>query len=1451
MPSYTISSINVGNFANDGQGDPLRTAFVKINQNFANVYSLALTGNANVTINGSGNANLAGYATIAYVNATLANANINVNLTAYATKSYVDSGIAGVAGVGLSDLNNALTTVRTVDLTALNSALANVRYVDLGNLNNALANVQAVNLNNLNNVLATVNVTSLANVTSLINTLTANAPGKVAFVSNLSANGSVVGQSVVNQEDDTLYVWNGNAWATPKAFFTPNANSIASVQTVSSLPVTGLFNGRQVLLNGSLYIYNNGGWRSPADAITPTANSLATVQIWNEGVLPAGNLYEGRTIFWTNDNGLYIYRSGAWSNFNSFISGSGNVTIGANTITSAALGAEIVVASKIAANAIIAGKIAAAAVGAQEISAGAITAGKIAANAITSGTIAAGAITAAEIAAGAITSNLIASNAIIAGKISAAAIGVTQLAANAVTANAIAANSIYSEALQANAITANKIAANAITAVQLAANAVYAGSIQSNAITTDKLAANSITSVVLAADSVYANAIQTNAITTSKIAANAITAVQLAANSVYANALQANSITSGSIAANAITAVQLAANSVYANALQTNSVTTASLAANAITSKHIAANTITAIMIDSRGLTIRASDGTLLFGAGSGGQSFLANTITVTDNTGTARTLANVVTASSSNALQFIGSYANNSAADAAYGGSAPTNSVYTNTTDQKTYVKTSAGTWTLFVTTGTGTSVYTADVFLQSASAPSAPTGGSYNFTTSVLTAPTSWSTTQPASTTTPTYAATFTFTTSTPGSTVTGGTWSTPRIVAQNGSNGAAGSAGPAGPAGSAGPAGTAGTSVYAAEVYLQQSATPSAPSGGTFNFSTSVLSAPASWTTTLPTVTTTPIWISRYTFSTSTPGSTVTAGAWNTPVIFAQKGGDGARGNQKIASAIAGSTWADNSADSAITNLGLTKVIRDEVTLYNTASNFSETRFWTGSAWSSISAYINGGLVVNGTISANQLAADSVTAGKIQAGAITTDKMTAGTINGDRIIVGTIEVSKLTVGTTSLTGGSFSLGEGAAIISGGSTYQGLVAGETTVNNKFGALFSSSSAAAALGLGNRVGPSTGNVAEFYKSRVAGTYATFDNISLIGGYNVGFATQYYSADQKLQTKLSAAEPTACAAFIAAPSGGVMKLSGQFGSMVSSTINYGAEIVNWYNASYPKTIVQISGNNSTINAGIDASNRYDGSAQTFTRAILAGSGLALGVDSITAFGGVYYVFNTSGTVSTAVATATNSGRALYSIAGSTGPFTGSHDAYIETSEIIEIGDIVCDLQVLSKKNINDTVTKVTLSSMCNQKSVVGVVSEILGANCDFKPTAFVNYSSAEASEPTFTENFDKFSNTIVYTPNTISVSGIVSNYISPEFETYHTTLNYISINSLGEGLINVCGENGNIEIGDLISSSSILGKGMKQSDDIVRNYTVAKSRENVTFSSSTEVKLVACTYHCG
>ena len=81
------------------------------------------------------------------------------------------------------------------------------------------------------------------------------------------------------------------------------------------------------------------------------------------------------------------------------------------------------------------------------------------------------------------------------------------------------------------------------------------------------------------------------------------------------------------------------------------------------------------------------------------------------------------------------------------------------------------------------------------------------------------------------------------------------------------------------------------------------------------------------------------------------------------------------------------------------------------------------------------------------------------------------------------------------------------------------------------------------------------------------------------------------------------------------------------------------------------------------------------------------------------------------------------------------------------------------------------------------------------------------------------------------------------------------------INSLGEGAIMVSNINGNLENGDYITTSAIEGLGMKQDDDLLHNYTVAKITQDCDFSSDTtdvthdgqtyKMKLVGCTYHCG
>ena len=456
--TYSVSNVNVGTTANDGQGDPLRTAFVKINQNFANVYAYANLAYYNGQ--GGGGTNVI-YYNNNFTNVTYYN-NTTANLSGY---------------VNLSDLNNALANVSAVDLTRLNNALANVN-IQLGILSNVMANVKPVSLSDLNNALANVsNTTSLGYLGNVISSIAANANAiaKVTLVSNLSANGTANGQQVYNTTDGGLYIWRGNAWISPQAAFTPTASSLATIEIWNStpLPTSNLFDGRTVLYNAdsNLYIYKSNIWTNYNFFIQGSGTPVVSAGSITATMLAASAVTAGKIA------------AGAI----------GAAEIAANAITSNLLAANSVIAGKVAAGVISATEIAAGAITASKIGADAIYAGAIQANAITAGKIATNAIYADNIAANQITTAKIAANAITATEIAASSIYAYQLTASSVTAASIATNAVYAGAIQSNAITADKIAANAITAVKVAANSIYGNSIMAGTITGDRVAANSIT----------------------------------------------------------------------------------------------------------------------------------------------------------------------------------------------------------------------------------------------------------------------------------------------------------------------------------------------------------------------------------------------------------------------------------------------------------------------------------------------------------------------------------------------------------------------------------------------------------------------------------------------------------------------------------------------------------------------------------------------------------------------------------------------------------------------------------------------------------------------------------------------------------------------------------------------------------------------------------------------
>lgn len=97
----------------------------------------------------------------------------------------------------------------------------------------------------------------------------------------------------------------------------------------------------------------------------------------------------------------------------------------------------------------------------------------------------------------------------------------------------------------------------------------------------------------------------------------------------------------------------------------------------------------------------------------------------------------------------------------------------------------------------------------------------------------------------------------------------------------------------------------------------------------------------------------------------------------------------------------------------------------------------------------------------------------------------------------------------------------------------------------------------------------------------------------------------------------------------------------------------------------------------------------------------------------------------------------------------------------------------------------------------------------------------------------------------------------INSYSIPEEENQNIRGNLNSdghiICAVGDGVILVSNQNGNIENGDYITTASGSGGyGCKQNDDILHNYTVAKSLTDVDWSTEpSSSKLIPCTYHCG
>lgn len=169
-----------------------------------------------------------------------------------------------------------------------------------------------------------------------------------------------------------------------------------------------------------------------------------------------------------------------------------------------------------------------------------------------------------------------------------------------------------------------------------------------------------------------------------------------------------------------------------------------------------------------------------------------------------------------------------------------------------------------------------------------------------------------------------------------------------------------------------------------------------------------------------------------------------------------------------------------------------------------------------------------------------------------------------------------------------------------------------------------------------------------------------------------------------------------------------------------------------------------------------------------------------------------------------------------------GPFTGNHDILVPVGQTLTEGDLVVDVQCIAKKDWSNAVFEVAKSTQPNQAGCRGVFIGSLVPLSQVQPSVFIDSWVIVDNEP-------------------VAV-------MTAQYESIKDQYLFGSMSCLGEGLIQVTGEAGNISVDTLLVTSSTAGVAMAQSDDVIRSGTVAKAREAAVFASPTEVKTVACIY---
>ena len=495
-----FSNVNIGSSANSGDGDLLRDAFVKVNDNFNSLYTggqvLAFPTDGRLT-------------------------------PGYSWANDKDTGMYRIAAgrIGFT-LNGADSLIMSEDgtLTWYSEPLATRNFV-----NNQITNFTGG--------------VSAANITVVVGTTSANVTvNGIPVVSSLPTLGNHEGRVVFFNGD----VWIFSGYPAGNGAGQPAQPSIARVLnsdyrwvrfrgdtafTIATVRPQTAAEGTLFYETGNAlsYVFISGAWRLLSSLVTTGAPAGLQVLTSLPSVGDVNN-YSGRTV--VVGNFAYIFIGGQWKLLSEYVSGAGGgggIDSGSSLPASANVG-ELFRVTGTGTNA-----------GLYIYDSAWKTIPQYTANTITARIPTLPGLPSDV-------SRYNPGDLVIVGSAT-YILNTTKTSWDFFTPNS-GSGTITGVALNSGQVGTVEIAANAVIGAKIAANTIPGGKLVSNTINTRELADNSVTSAKLAA----------NSVTTSKIQDNSITGIKLAANTIDGSKITTGTIGRSQLAANIFTGVSVSAN---------------------------------------------------------------------------------------------------------------------------------------------------------------------------------------------------------------------------------------------------------------------------------------------------------------------------------------------------------------------------------------------------------------------------------------------------------------------------------------------------------------------------------------------------------------------------------------------------------------------------------------------------------------------------------------------------------------------------------------------------------------------------------------------------------------------------------------------------------------------------------------------------------------------------